>query len=148
MKSDGTTEELIGLYLLSDNGYHKWRCLQCPQKLPLNAANMNNAAWTEMAESLRKDVECFFGALTLRFEILNSEIRLHNEKAIDYVFLTCCALHNQLLEWDGLDDWMDGVPQQYVDSSTDDDDDDDDDVPSVFRRVFIPGLQHTLLEKI
>ena len=79
-----------GLYLLCDNGYHKWRCMQCPLKYAVNYANENEVAWSEMVESLRKDVECFFGVLKIRFLILRYGIRVQNASAVDDIFQTCC----------------------------------------------------------
>ena len=52
---------------------------------------------------MRKDVECTFGILNGQWRILKSGIRLAGavEKA-DKIFLTCCALHNWLLDVAGL----------------------------------------------
>jgi hypothetical protein len=36
-------------------------------------------------------------------------VRLHSTQSVDRVWLTCCALHNWLLEIDGLDQTWDGV---------------------------------------
>lgn len=36
-------------------------------------------------------------------------MRLHSTQSVDRVWLTCCALHNWLLEIDGLDQTWDGV---------------------------------------
>lgn len=82
--------------------------------------------WSEMVESLRKDVECFFGALKNRFLILNGNLRIQSQKAVDDIFLTCCALHNQLLLWDGLDDW----------SQENDEEEDEEDLAPRFHPVL------------
>jgi DDE superfamily endonuclease len=60
---------------------------------------------SEWIESFRKDAECTFGILKGRFRVLKTGIRLDGPEAADRVWLTCCALHNFLLEEDGLDDW-------------------------------------------
>ena len=52
---------------------------------------------------MRKDVESTFGILKGRFRILKSGVRLHKIETTDKIWLTCCALHNMLLEVDGLD---------------------------------------------
>jgi hypothetical protein len=78
---NGITSEHEGAYLLSDNGYHKWRCLQCPMKQYLDHDGILEKRWSEMVESLRKDVECFFGAIKMRFLILNGIIRIQSSKA-------------------------------------------------------------------
>jgi hypothetical protein len=63
---------------------------------------------------MRKDVECTFGILKGRWRILKTGIRLHGTKPADKIFKTCCALHNWLLEIDGLDDeWERGVPSEW-----------------------------------
>ena len=56
---------------------------------------------------MRKDVECTFGILKGHFRILKSGITIHGIEATDQIWMTCCALHNFLLEEDGLDDRWD-----------------------------------------
>ena len=51
---------------------------------------------------MRKDVECTFGILKGRFRILKSGIRLHGVDVADNIWMIYCALHNMLLEKDGL----------------------------------------------
>ena len=59
---------------------------------------------------MRKDVECTFGILKGRWQILKTVVRLHGVEQVDKVWLTCCALHNWLLDIDGLDEeWKNGV---------------------------------------
>jgi Plant transposon protein len=95
-------EEYIekGAWLLVDGGYHKWRCLQCPLK---HSAIPRETLWSEWAETVRKDVECAFGVLKGRFRCLKLPIYYENKCHIDYMFYTCCILHNMLLHFDGLD---------------------------------------------
>ena len=70
--------------------------------------------FSQWLESIRKDVECTFGILKGRFRILKTGIRLNGQQAADRVFLTCCALHNWLLEVDGLDDkWEEGMKSRW-----------------------------------
>lgn len=52
---------------------------------------------------MRKDVECTFGILKGRFRILKISIRVHGVEQCDSIFLTCCAIHNWLLEIDNRD---------------------------------------------
>ncbi|CAJ1928020.1 unnamed protein product [Cylindrotheca closterium] len=52
---------------------------------------------------MRKDVEYTFGVMKGRFRILKTGIPLHGIEVCDRIWLTCCALHNFLLEEDGLD---------------------------------------------
>ena len=89
-----------GLYLISDNGYFNWRCLQFPYKRKGDVDNMYYHKWSKRVESIRKDVECFFGILKKRFEIIHHGIRLRSATQMDCVVKTCCTFHNQLLEYD------------------------------------------------
>ncbi|KAL7544770.1 hypothetical protein ACHAWF_008135 [Thalassiosira exigua] len=61
-------------------------------------------ALQQMDRVLQKDVECTFGILKVRFRVLKTEIPLHGVDVCDRIWLTCCALHNFLLEEDGLDE--------------------------------------------
>ena len=70
---------------------------------PLKKSNMRSEIrFPEWLESLRKDVECAFGILKGRWRILKYGIRFHSVENCDRTWLTCCALHNMLLETDGL----------------------------------------------
>ena len=63
---------------------------------------------------MRKDVECTFGILKGRFRILKTGIRLHGTDAADKIWMTCCALHNWLLEVDGLSEgWESGTRSEW-----------------------------------
>ena len=63
---------------------------------------------------MRKDVECTFGIMKGRFRILKTGIRLHGTIPTDRIWLTCCALHNLLLDADGLArEWENGVPSDW-----------------------------------
>ena len=82
-------------------------------------------------------MECTFGILKGRFRVLKTGVRLAGTDPADNMFMTCCALHNWLLEIDGLDrQWKDGVESEWegaigevenTDDDNDDDDNDDDD---------------------
>ena len=63
-------------------------------------------------------MECTFGILKGRWRILKTGIRLNGVECADKIFLTCCALHNWLLETDGFaTTWNNGV--STVDSEWD-----------------------------
>ncbi len=51
---------------------------------------------------MRKDIECTFGILKVRWRILKSGVRISDVVNIDKVWFTCCALHNWLSEIDKL----------------------------------------------
>ncbi|CAB1097890.1 unnamed protein product [Ectocarpus sp. CCAP 1310/34] len=96
-EADGTPYQLKGCYLLVDNGYHKWVTLIPPSKYPID---QNDLAFSKRLESVRKDVECFFGIVKGRFRILKLSIPYHKQEDIDNVFFTCCILHNMLHSYD------------------------------------------------
>jgi len=108
-------------YLLCDGGYHLWRVLQCPLKW---SSKTEEQRWSRWLESVRKDVECTFGILKGRFRILKSGIRFQSRQAVDETFLTCCVIHNMLLEDDDLLEGWTGVDGHH-----------DEDVQRIFRRV-------------
>ena len=100
---------------------------------------------------MRKDSECFFGALKGRFRSLKVGCRLRGPEACDRLFLTCVALHNYLLHYDGLDKvWINGVhlplsrEEQYDGEFGDHDAEDQDYIqrrardadPSLFGRIL------------
>jgi hypothetical protein len=46
-----------------------------------------------------------------RFRILKTGVQVHGAETTDKIWLTCCALHNFVLEADGLNkQWNNGVP--------------------------------------
>ena len=47
-------------------------------------------------------MECFFGIMKGRFCILRYGFRFHSITECDKLWLSCCALHNMLLDVDGL----------------------------------------------
>ena len=100
-----------GAWLLVDNGYLKWSTTIPPTKV---TADSKEIRWSQWLESLRKDVECTFGIMKGRFRILKSGIRLHTLLGADRIWKTCCALHNWLLDIDGLDlKWENGVRSDW-----------------------------------
>lgn len=70
-----------------------------PTKYPPNG---EETRWSKTLESVRKDVECFFGILKGRFRILKLPILYRRQEDIDNMFFTCCILHNMLHSFDGL----------------------------------------------
>ena len=57
--------------------------MMCPIK---HARSMEEIAWSKRLESVRKDVECFFGVLKGRFRILKLPILYKEMEDIDNVF--------------------------------------------------------------
>lgn len=89
-----------GAYLITDNGYAKWRIMQCPIKC---STNEHELRWSTRLESVRKDVECFFGRLKARFRILHMRILFHQQHRVDNIFISSSILHNMNLVHDELD---------------------------------------------
>ena len=94
-----------GVWVMVYNGYHDWSTTIPPFK---NSIFCDEICWSEWLESMQKDVECAFGILKGRFRILKAGVRLHSVRSVDMAWLTCCALHNMLLEVDRLDVPWDG----------------------------------------
>lgn len=99
-----------GGWLMSDGGYHRWRCLQCPRSHDTRPCI---AAWSKALESVRKDVECTFGIMKGRFRILKLPLDFQHEQEIDYLFYTCAYLHNWVQRYQGFgevwqedEDWV------------------------------------------
>ena len=85
----GVPYTVKGCWILCDGGYHKWRAMQCPVKIPIY---QNEKEWSEMMESMRKDVECAFGILKGRFRILKYGFRIMDRAQINNVVHTCINL--------------------------------------------------------
>ena len=105
-----------GAWLLCDNGYLNWGVTIPPMKNTDTRAQYRFSKWLE---SMRKDVECTFGIMKGRWRILKTGIRLHGTNKADRTWKTCCALHNMLLEVDGLDDqwtseWEGGLGDMHT----------------------------------
>jgi hypothetical protein len=101
MNADGTFSSETVAWLICDGGYHKWATMICPYGATSVRAER---LWSEMLESVRKDVECVFGIMKSRFRILRHGMRIHYFHEIDAVWFTCCIMHNMLLEHDGYTD--------------------------------------------
>lgn len=78
----------------------QWKILMEPNKQPVK---LPDVLFTNLLESVRKDVECFFGILKARFRILKLALAYQSQKTIDNVFFTCCILHNMLHTYDGME---------------------------------------------
>ena len=97
-----------GAYVIVDNGYLRWSVTVPPFKVTNTTAAIR---WSKWVESMRKDVECTFGILKGRWRILKAGVGLDGVGAVDDIWRSCCALHNWLLDIDGLSgEWKNGVP--------------------------------------
>jgi DDE superfamily endonuclease len=101
-----------------------------------DTCNRSELRFSQWLEALRKDVECTFGILKGRWRILKTGIRVHNTEASDNIWMTCCALHNFLLDVDGLSHkWEEGVPSSF---ETEAGEFADEDIPAAIRRLVDP----------
>jgi len=98
-----------GPWLIVDKGYLKWSTTVPPFKL---TSLEEERRWSQWLESLQKDAVCTFGILKGRWRISKTGIQLECVEVADNIFKTCCALHNWLLEIDGLDREWKGVNGQ------------------------------------
>ena len=109
-RADGEMEPMRGCYHINDNGYHKWATAMEPTK---NRATIKEGRWSEMLESLRKDVECFFGILKQMFAILKYGCRVQDQNVMDDIFFTCVAIYNQLMIQRGADEPWENIKKEY-----------------------------------
>jgi hypothetical protein len=96
-------EELTRPFVIVDGGYHKWCVTMTASSM---CSDPNFRLWQKRMESVRKDIECVFGRLKKRFQILKNAIVYHKKHEVDNVFITCCILYNMLHVWDGLGEWI------------------------------------------
>jgi len=130
----GHSISINGCYVIVDNGYLQWSTTVPPHKSSSNRSELRFSQWLE---SLRKDVECTFGILKGRWRILKTGIRLHNTEIVDNIWMTCCALHNMLLDVDGFSaGWENGVPSQWESESGQFD---DNDAPASIWKILDPN---------
>eukprot|EP00041_Stephanoeca_diplocostata_P011735 m.194027 g.194027 ORF g.194027 m.194027 type:complete len:294 (-) comp18645_c0_seq3:1508-2389(-) len=95
---DGSTHMEKGAFLICDGGYHRWPCLQCPNKL---ASGFKEIAFNKLLTAVRKDVEYCFGRLKTRFRILRMPNLEQSQQQVDDIFATACVFHNMILNHDG-----------------------------------------------
>ena len=98
--SFGTKLLREGAYLITDNGYLLYRCLQSPIKCALT---QDEQYFSVRLESVRKGVECTFGILKARFRLLWSKILFQKQNYVNAAFLACCILHNMNVDDDGVE---------------------------------------------
>ena len=91
-----------GVWTAVDGGYQKVACFIDPMH---NRYGFPEVVFSEWLESVRKDVECAFGILKIRFRFLRGFVVYHDANTIENAFKTAAMLHNMLLEWDGLDEF-------------------------------------------
>jgi len=84
-----------GAYLIVDGGYLRWKCLQCGLK---SHSDEKYVKWRKKLESVRKDIECFFGRLKQRFKILKIPNLLQDKTKIDNLVFALFAIQNMIMD--------------------------------------------------
>ena len=79
-RPDGTAFFTTGAYLIVDGGYLRWKCLQCGLK---HSSDEDYVLWRRRMESVRKDIECYFGRLKQHFKVLRTPNLLKDKVKID-----------------------------------------------------------------
>jgi hypothetical protein len=87
-----------GGYVIVDGGFKDSIFFMDPDKFRMTRENV---LWSEWVESVRKDVECTFGAIKSRFRFFRNAVSYGDPEIIDAAFKTACALHNMILDFDG-----------------------------------------------
>jgi len=93
---DENVRSATGMYLICDNGYLLWPTSICPYSKANNATQ--EGFFSTNLESVRKDVECTFGILKKRWKVLNHGFKHRDIVKCEQIFITCCVLHNFLLD--------------------------------------------------
>jgi hypothetical protein len=75
--------------------------------------------WSSQVESSRKDVERTFGSLKKRWRCIINPIDLLDPCHIERLFITCCILHNMLVDHDGMDDWNNRIKKAVFNENDD-----------------------------
>lgn len=92
--AEGVLVERCGMHSVCDNGYIQVETCIPPFK---HCGGSLEGEWSEMYESIRKDIERFFGILKKRFRVLSNPIQV-NQKKYDIDFRCCTVLQNMWVE--------------------------------------------------
>ncbi|XP_024200297.1 uncharacterized protein LOC112203587 [Rosa chinensis] len=82
-------------YYLVDGIYPKWGSFV---KAIRNTITPEQAHFTKMQESYRKDMERAFGILQARFAIVRGPTRGWDREDLSYIMMTCIILHNMIVD--------------------------------------------------
>ena len=95
--AEGNEVVVQGALLIADGGYLQLGCMMDPSHL---LHSTEQTRWSELLESIRKDVECTFGILKIRFRILLHPPELHSFEDIPNVFIRRSISHKMILAYD------------------------------------------------
>lgn len=79
--------ERTGAHFICDGGYHNWNHLMCGLK---HTSDTPTHMYSIQMESVRKDIECCFGILKVRFKVLSNPIQYHSrvsKKVCEFEFI-------------------------------------------------------------
>ena len=93
---NGQVRQANGMYLICDNGYLRWPWTICP--FTRTSISSPEGYFSTNIESVCKDVECTFGIIKKRWRILNNGFYQRDMVICDKIFVTCCCLHNFMLD--------------------------------------------------
>ena len=94
----GDTVAHVGyLHAICDGGYPPHGNLICASS---SSSDPKVVRWSNRLGKIRKDVECCFGSLKKRFSMFKTGWNSPDLEMLDDAWLTCCALHNMLLDSD------------------------------------------------
>jgi len=77
-----------GAYLIVNGSYLRWKVLQCGLR---DYSDPNYVEWRRRMESVRKDIECYFGRLKQRFKILRIPNLILKKEKNDNMMFTLVA---------------------------------------------------------
>jgi hypothetical protein len=82
-------------YYLADGIYPEWAAIT---KTIASPQNDKERCFAKRQESVRKCVECSFGVLQSRFNIIHRPARLWKRKDVVNIMICCIILHNMIIE--------------------------------------------------
>ena len=121
-----------GAYVIVDGGYINSPALIDPDKHRLSR---DQVLWSEWLESVRKDVENYFGILKARWRYFRNGISYRCRDLIEQAFKTVACLHNMILMHDDITGistqvW-ENIDWSELDPNGPDDEFDDDEVDEI-----------------
>ena len=93
-------------YFISDGGYHRRPSLINPFKHQPEGTDLE--VWSQNIESVFRNHE-------EKFLFLKHPIRIYSPHCIQRAFVTCCVLHNILIDYDGYDTWNEDNVEDSLD---------------------------------
>jgi hypothetical protein len=93
---EGKVRLIRGMYLICDNLYLRWPTTICP--FTRTKKSMPEGYFSTNLESVRKDMECTFGIIKKRWQVLNNGFYHHDIIICEKIFVTCCCMNNYMLD--------------------------------------------------